>query len=64
MQIAGQYDPLKIEDWEFRVMSAVQLAEHGYRSVTLGFLHRRAPAAFSLNDLAVAVEQAHASNNA
>jgi len=59
-----QYDPLKIEDWEFRVMSAAQLAEHGYRSVTLGFLNRHAPAAFSLNDLAVAVEQAHASNNA
>jgi hypothetical protein len=26
--------------WEFRVMSAAQLAEHGYRSVTLGFLDR------------------------
>lgn len=59
-----QYDLLKIEDWEFRVMSAAQLAEHGYRSVTLGFLNRHAPTAVSLNDLAVAVEQAHARNNA
>jgi len=54
-----QYDPLKIDDWEFRVMSATQLAEHGYRSVTLAFLDRHAPTAFSLNDLAAAVERAH-----
>jgi hypothetical protein len=32
-------------DWEFRVMSAAQLAEHGYRSVTLAFLDRHAPTA-------------------
>jgi hypothetical protein len=48
----------------FRVMSAAQLAEQGYRSVTLGFLNRHAPTAFSLNDLAVAVEQAHESSTA
>jgi hypothetical protein len=57
-----QYDPLEIEDWEFRVMSAAQLAEHGYRSVTLSFLNRHAPTAYSLNDLAQAVERAHASS--
>jgi hypothetical protein len=45
-------------------MSAAQLAEHGYRSVTLGFLNRHAPTAFSLSDLAVAVERAHASSSA
>ncbi len=57
-----QYDPLKIEDWEFRVMSAAQLAEHGYRSVTLGFLDRHARTAYRLSDLARAVEQAYASS--
>jgi hypothetical protein len=57
-----QYDPLKIEDWRFRVMSAAQLAEYGYRSVTLGFLDRHAPTAYNLNDLAEAVERAHASS--
>lgn len=55
-----QYDPLKIEDWEFRVMSATQLAEHGYRSVTLGFLDRHAPTVYRLNELRQAVERAHA----
>jgi hypothetical protein len=54
-----QYDPLKIDDWEFRVMSAPQLAKHGYRSVTLGFLDRHARTAFTLNDLAAAIERAH-----
>jgi hypothetical protein len=57
-----QYDPLKIEDWEFRVMSAAQLAEHGYRSVTLGFLDRHARTAYRLSDLTRAVEQAYASS--
>ncbi|MGO9763776.1 MAG: hypothetical protein ACLP1Q_21190 [Solirubrobacteraceae bacterium] len=56
------YDPLKIEDWEFRVMGAAQLAEDGYRSVTLGFLDRHAPAVYNLNDLALSVERAHASS--
>jgi hypothetical protein len=55
-----QYDPLKIEDWEFRVMSAAQLAEHGYRSVTLGFLDRHAPTIYGIDKLHQAVERAHA----
>ncbi len=55
-----QYDPLKIEDWEFRVMSAAQLAEHGYRSVTLGFLDRHAPTVYGIDELRQAVERAHA----
>jgi hypothetical protein len=55
-----QYDPLKIEDWEFRVMSAAQLAKHGYRSVTLAFLNRHAPTVYPLDELRQAVERAHA----
>ncbi len=54
-----QYDPLKIEDWQFRVMSAVQLAEHGYRTVTLGFLDRHAPAVYQLDELRQAVQDAY-----
>lgn len=54
-----QYDPLRIEDWRFRVMSAAQLAEHGVRSVTLGFLEKHAPDDYGLDDLAQAVEDAH-----
>ncbi len=57
-----QYDPLKIEDWEFRVMSAAQLAEHGYRSLTLAFLDRHAPTVYRLDELAPAVERAHKSS--
>ncbi len=54
-----QYDPLKIEDWEFRVMNAVQLAAHGYRSVTLGFLDRHAPTVYRLDELCQAVQDAY-----
>jgi hypothetical protein len=54
-----QYDPLRIEDWRFRVMSAAQLAEHGVRSVTLGFLDKHAPAHYSLDDLAQAVQDVY-----
>jgi hypothetical protein len=43
-------------------MNAAQLGEHGYRSVTLGFLDRHAPTVYSLDDLAPAVERAHASS--
>jgi hypothetical protein len=57
-----QYDPLKIADWEFRVMSAAQLAEHGYRSVTLAFLDRHAPTVYRLNELAQAVQDAFESS--
>ncbi|HWX44611.1 MAG TPA: hypothetical protein VNY52_04735 [Solirubrobacteraceae bacterium] len=59
----GEYDPLKIEDWEFRVMSAAQLAEHGYRSVTLAFLDGHAPTAYRIDELRQAVERAHACRN-
>ncbi len=54
-----QYDPLKIEDWEFRVMSAAHLAEHSYRSVTLAFLDRHAPTVYRLDELRRAVQDAH-----
>lgn len=55
-----EYDPLRIEDWRFRVMSAAQLAEHGVRSVTLGFLNEHAPVEYALADLARAVQDASA----
>jgi hypothetical protein len=54
-----QYDPLRIEDWRFRVMSAAQLAEHGVRSVTLGFLDKHAPAECGLDELAQAVHDVY-----
>jgi hypothetical protein len=58
----ARYLESKTVEPEFRVMSAAQLAEHSYRSVTLGFLDRHAPTAYNLNDLAQAVERAHASS--
>src|SRR2546422_132036 len=48
-----QYDPLRIEDWRFRVMNAAQLAQHGVRSVTLGFLNEHAPTDYRLVGAAV-----------
>jgi hypothetical protein len=54
-----QYDPLRIDDWRFRVMGAAQLAEHSVRSVTLGFLDQHAPAVYRLGDLAQAVQDAY-----
>ena len=53
-----QYDPIDIASWEFRVLRAGILRGHGYRSVTLAFLIREAPAACGLADLAAAVERA------
>ncbi len=54
-----QYDPLRIEDWRFRVMSAPQLAEHNVRSVTLGFLNEHAPVEYALADPARGVQDAY-----
>lgn len=54
-----QYDPLRIDHWQFRVMSAARLAEHAVRSVTLAFLDRHAPTAYSLDELNQAVQAAH-----
>lgn len=54
-----EYDPLRIDQWQFRVMGAAQLAEHGRRSVTLAFLDRHAPRVFRLGDLRQAVQEAH-----
>lgn len=54
-----QYDPLRIEDWQFRVMSAAQLAQHSYRSVTLAFLDRHAPTVYRLDELRQAIQDAH-----
>ncbi len=55
----NQYDPLSIEDWQFRVMGAGALAEHGFRTVTLAFLDRHAPTVYRLRDLATAVQEAY-----
>ena len=55
-----QYDPLDISSWEFRVLPAGVLRRHGYRSVTLSFLNREAPAFHSYAELAAAVGQAGA----
>jgi hypothetical protein len=54
-----QYDPLKLDQWQFRVMSVTELAEHGVRSVSLAFLDRHAPAVYCLRDLAQAVQAAY-----
>jgi hypothetical protein len=54
-----QYDPLKVDQWQFRVMSATELAEHGVRSVSLAFLDRHAPAVYRLDELIQAVHAAY-----
>lgn len=54
-----QYDPLRLDHWQFRVMSAVELAEHGVRSVSLAFLDRHAPTVYKLDELTHAVQAAH-----
>jgi hypothetical protein len=51
-----QYDPLRLDHWEFRLMSANSLAEHQVRSVSLGFLDRHAPTSYRLDELAHAIE--------
>jgi hypothetical protein len=58
-----QYDPLKLEDWQFRVMSVRDLAQHDRRSVTLGFLEEHAPTVHTLDGLHGAVEAAHAASS-
>jgi hypothetical protein len=54
-----QYDPLNLDHWEFRLMTARQLEQHGVRSVTKGFLDRNAPTAYRLDELADAIERSH-----
>ncbi|MHB8233476.1 MAG: hypothetical protein ACYDHT_02365 [Solirubrobacteraceae bacterium] len=53
------YDPLRLTDWSFKVMSVRDLAASGAgRSVTLAFLERHSPATYSYAELRDAVEAA------
>ncbi len=56
-----RYDALELSHWEFRVISAARLREHGYRSLTIGYLDRHAVEA-PLERLLDAIEGAHAEN--
>lgn len=58
-QQPDDYDPLDLACWEFRLMTAPRIAEHGVRSASLAFLNRHAPETYRLDQLADAIERAH-----
>lgn len=55
-----EYDPLNLDQWEFRVVRAEEIRRHGIRSVGLAWLNRNAPGRLRLEDLKVAVKAAAA----
>jgi len=61
-QKPDQYDPLRVEDWRFRVMAKSELGANKARSITLAFLDRHGCRPYKLDELKDAIERTHASS--
>jgi hypothetical protein len=55
-QEPSQYDVLDLRFWQFQLMSAEKLREHGVRSVSKAFLDAHARQVFRLDELTDAIE--------